>query len=293
MSLPPGEANGGEVTCSEGPRSIPTPFLTKTYQLVDDKSIDEVISWNEDGSSFIVWNQTEFAKDLLPKYFKHNNFSSFVRQLNTYGFRKLVPDRWEFFNDCFRKGEKGLLSDIQRRKIVAQPQPLRTGSPSISGEEQVISSYSPTPLNSGSTAILIDENKRLRRENLYLNKELSELKSLCNNIYALMSSYMCSRPESGSPATKPALDLMPLRKRDIDGDGGEKSPKLFGVPIGVKRSRDSEDEKMEQMDLRLVGGEVKLEPLDHRNGCGDLRRRNVWLKKYDLTNERNCNRLDG
>ena len=65
-------------------RSVPAPFLSKTYQLVDDQSTDDVVSWNEDGSAFVVWKTAEFAKDLLPQYFKHNNFSSFIRQLNTY-----------------------------------------------------------------------------------------------------------------------------------------------------------------------------------------------------------------
>ncbi|XP_078445908.1 uncharacterized protein LOC144714957 isoform X2 [Wolffia australiana] len=64
--------------------AVPAPFLSKTYQLVDDPTVNDVISWNEDGSSFVIWRPPEFARDLLPKFFKHSNFSSFVRQLNTY-----------------------------------------------------------------------------------------------------------------------------------------------------------------------------------------------------------------
>lgn len=87
MAPLPVEQTGGEGSNSntiESQRSLPTPFLTKTYQLVDDPAVDDLISWNDDGSAFIVWRPAEFARDLLPKYFKHNNFSSFVRQLNTY-----------------------------------------------------------------------------------------------------------------------------------------------------------------------------------------------------------------
>ncbi|KAL0414588.1 UNVERIFIED_CONTAM: Heat stress transcription factor B-2b [Sesamum radiatum] len=88
-----GESMAGGGGGGESQRSTPTPFLTKTYQLVDDPSIDDLISWNEDGTTFVVWRPAEFARDLLPKYFKHNNFSSFVRQLNTYCKVELRLDR--------------------------------------------------------------------------------------------------------------------------------------------------------------------------------------------------------
>ncbi|KAL3734849.1 hypothetical protein ACJRO7_024084 [Eucalyptus globulus] len=111
----------GLLVAVEAQKAVPAPFLTKTYQLVDDPSTDHIVSWGDDDSTFVVWRPPEFARDLLPNYFKHNNFSSFVRQLNTYGFRKIVPDRWEFANEFFRKGEKHLLCEIHRRKT-AQPQ---------------------------------------------------------------------------------------------------------------------------------------------------------------------------
>ncbi|XP_009352719.1 LOW QUALITY PROTEIN: heat stress transcription factor A-4c [Pyrus x bretschneideri] len=100
-----------------GTSSLP-PFLSKTYEMVDDASTDSIVSWSASNKSFIVWNPPEFARDLLPKFFKHNNFSSFIRQLNTYGFRKIDPEQWEFANDDFIRGQPHIMKNIRRRKPV-------------------------------------------------------------------------------------------------------------------------------------------------------------------------------
>ena len=73
-------AAGGGGTGGAGP----APFLIKTYDMVDESATDKIVSWTSSKKSFVVWNPPEFARLLLPTFFKHNNFSSFIRQLNTY-----------------------------------------------------------------------------------------------------------------------------------------------------------------------------------------------------------------
>lgn len=84
MMLDQNTCDGGILLSLDSHKAVPAPFLTKTYQLVDDPNTDHIVSWGEDDATFVVWRPPEFARDLLPNYFKHNNFSSFVRQLNTY-----------------------------------------------------------------------------------------------------------------------------------------------------------------------------------------------------------------
>lgn len=52
-------------------------------RMLEDISIQHLISWSDRGDLFSVSNPTSFSKSVLPQYFKHNNWQSFVRQLNS------------------------------------------------------------------------------------------------------------------------------------------------------------------------------------------------------------------
>ena len=67
--------------------NIPS-FLMKTYEIISDPETNEIVSWNEEGEGFVVKQVNKFQDEVLPMHFKHNNFSSFIRQLNMYDFHK-------------------------------------------------------------------------------------------------------------------------------------------------------------------------------------------------------------
>lgn len=207
-------------------KSTPPPFLLKTYMLVEDPATDEVVSWNADGTGFVVWQPAEFARDLLPTLFKHSNFSSFVRQLNTYGFRKVATSRWEFCNNMFRKGERELLCDIRRRKAWSNKQ--QRAAPTLiqvmtshahhdySDEEHEHERSSSTSSSSGFNT-LMDENKRLKKENGVLSSELMGMKRKCKELLDLVAKYAQFEKEKENHA--------PL--------------KLFGVRLEAEGERDN------------------------------------------------------
>ena len=113
------------------PRTSVAGFVSKLFRMVTDAP-GNLIYWSPaSGASFYVAQPDEFARVVLPQFFKHNNFSSFVRQLNMYGFHKVpqpqqgtlaatqkemeTPALWEFSHESFIRGHPDLLPMVRRR----------------------------------------------------------------------------------------------------------------------------------------------------------------------------------
>lgn len=91
------------------------PFLCKLYQIVHTPDTDHCIRWSPTRDSLLIVDQAQFAKQVLPLYFKHNSIRSFIRQLNTYGFRKRTrAEHVEFWNPAFQADRVDLLLHIKR-----------------------------------------------------------------------------------------------------------------------------------------------------------------------------------
>ncbi|CAM9220151.1 unnamed protein product, partial [Hapterophycus canaliculatus] len=97
-------------------------FLRKTYEMIN--SCEDIhAAWTAAGDTFVIKDPDTFANEVIPRFFKHNKFSSFVRQLNFYGFRKVKSNItveghdskwWEFKHDLFLRDKPNLLSEIRR-----------------------------------------------------------------------------------------------------------------------------------------------------------------------------------
>ncbi|CAG9335999.1 unnamed protein product [Blepharisma stoltei] len=92
-------------------------FLQKTYDMLSNEENFDIVSWTQDGTAFVIKDKKEFCLSILPKYFKHSNLASFVRQLNMYDFHKVRRSGSEdiFKHPLFVRHNPEFLKEIKRK----------------------------------------------------------------------------------------------------------------------------------------------------------------------------------
>ncbi|KAE8893770.1 hypothetical protein PF011_g8049 [Phytophthora fragariae] len=167
-SAPKGKA--ATPTNAEGKHVMLPAFLSKTYEIFSMPEFSHVCGWNANGDTIIVSQLEAFVALVLPRFFKHRNFPSFVRQLNLYGFHKTVLDskRLEFQHPYFKRGRPDLLHNIKRK----------VSSSSTHHNQQLVSSSlqnSRLDAHREISDTLLREMKELRQRSDAMEKRLREL----------------------------------------------------------------------------------------------------------------------
>ena len=109
----------------------PNKFIARIYQIIDESRFSNIIYWTETGYSFAISSAPLFTSRVIPAYFKHKNFSSFIRQLNMYGFHKErdTGDIQVYSHPNFIKEHPERLSEVRRKLAKTEEDSLNRSKP--------------------------------------------------------------------------------------------------------------------------------------------------------------------
>ena len=187
-------------------------FLSKLYDILKNNSYSKIIHWDTDGKRVIISDVVNLCNIVLPKFYKHHNYSSFVRQLNLYGFHKSkgitkFGDSYEL-ETFHNKATKEEISQIVKpnKKMKNLVEYIKSNQKEESTDNDFLSAGSEddvlkflvekTEENAQNSLILRKEMDELKKENSKLNNEIKELKSLLNSHANLIEKILKKNSES-------------------------------------------------------------------------------------------------
>ena len=168
----------------------PNLFIKKLYKILNSGTHNEVISWSPDEACFAIKDIHSFSESILPQYFKHKNISSFIRQLNMYGFHKAKEGSYEFTHPLFKPGQVESLKSIHRKNSDTcvqkeKAQDITDRIDRVQSQQEVME---------GILDSLEKHYDRIVEQNQILVQELFERKKR-ESIIAEMMKKLCNDPE--------------------------------------------------------------------------------------------------
>uniref|UniRef100_A0A3P8SP28 Heat shock transcription factor 2 n=1 Tax=Amphiprion percula TaxID=161767 RepID=A0A3P8SP28_AMPPE len=204
-------------------------------------------------NQLLVLDEQRFAKEILPKFFKHNNMASFIRQLNMYGFRKVMhidtgivkqerDGPVEFQHPYFKHGQDDLLENIKRKVSNTRPEDNKIRQDDLTKIlASVHSVHSKQESIDARLATLKRENEALWREISDLRKKHSHQQQLIKKLIQFIVTLVQNNRILNLKRKRPILMNSNGKKSKYIHQIYEDKQSTVNSLNGVKNSEVSED----------------------------------------------------
>jgi heat shock transcription factor, other eukaryote len=227
-----------------------------------DSNNTDLIRWSDDGRSFIVLDEDEFARTLIPELFKHNNYASFVRQLNMYGFhktvnitdgslrqsekaRKGVKPPSMYSHPYFRKNRPDLLWLIQKPSSKSSGKRKRDGLIKENFDSDEERQFSPAPggphelgapgssnqdlaqLPRNELANVRRELHQLQSQQRFISQMITQLKEQNDQFYRQATAFQAMHDRHENSINAILTFLATFYNRSLEGHGAQNLVNMF------------------------------------------------------------------
>ena len=183
--------------------NISESFLSKLNDILNDKNYKNIIHWDTNGKRVIIVDVFSLCNIVLPKFYKHNNYSSFVRQLNIYGFHKskgVVNSGDAYESEKFHRNitKEEISQIIEQNKKIKNSLFLKANQKEedTNNDDALKYIFQKAEETTQASLMLRKELIDLKMENSKLNYEINRLKLLLKNNANLVEKILKKKNEN-------------------------------------------------------------------------------------------------
>mmetsp|Transcript_97682 Transcript_97682/g.146402 ORF Transcript_97682/g.146402 Transcript_97682/m.146402 type:complete len:377 (-) Transcript_97682:929-2059(-) len=119
---PPSVGSVLDQYCAKGAKEPPFPL--KLHQILSNPEYQDCICWLPHGKAWRILKPSAFEQVVIPHFFRHAKYASFMRQVNGWGFKRMVQgvEHNSYYHELFVRERPELCLKMKRTGNNGKPQ---------------------------------------------------------------------------------------------------------------------------------------------------------------------------